>query len=84
MKQKIFTLQEVAKIFRVNPRTIFRLIHGQNTRGIKLPAVKFGHSWRIPEKSLVVFHAKNGNVRASESFGKFTVPKPAPKNKKKK
>ncbi|OGG55130.1 hypothetical protein A3D62_00815 [Candidatus Kaiserbacteria bacterium RIFCSPHIGHO2_02_FULL_49_11] len=62
MEDKYLTLKEVADILRVNQRTIFRLIHGQNTRGIKLPATKIG-TWRINNKDLTDFLLSNTNLR---------------------
>ena len=62
MENRVFTLDEVAKILRVDPRTIFRLIHGQNVEKIKLPATKIGRSWRITEADLKKFFTENANM----------------------
>jgi len=42
MEKKFLTIEEVAKILRVNKRTVYRLA----VKG-KIPAFKFGKSWRI-------------------------------------
>lgn len=85
MKKDIFTLQEVAKIFRVNPRTIFRLIHGQNETGNKLPALKVGRSWRITENDLKMFLLKNANVSSELELKRMmAVVKPEKSSKTKK
>ena len=62
MEDRLLTLKEVAGILRVNERTVFRLIHGQNARGIKLPATKIG-TWRISQKALTDFLLSNTNLR---------------------
>jgi len=62
MENRVFTLDEVAKILRVDPRTIFRLIHGQNVEKKKLPATKIGRSWRITEADLKKFFTENANM----------------------
>lgn len=53
-KEEFLTLKEVAEILRVSERSIFRYIHGG-----RLKATKIGH-WRIREKDLDDFLAKNG------------------------
>jgi excisionase family DNA binding protein len=58
----LLTLQEVAKELRVNPRTVFRLIKGENTTGKKLPAVMVGHSWRIRRVDFDNFLIENLNL----------------------
>lgn len=65
MKHKqltLLTLQEVADELRVNPRTVFRLIRGENTTGKKLPAIMIGHSWRIRREDLDKFLFENLNL----------------------
>ena len=62
------TLKEVADILRVNERTVFRLIHGQNARGVKLPATKIG-TWRISQKALTDFLVSNTNLRVLKRQG---------------
>lgn len=49
MKEKLFTLQEVAKMLRVSERSVFRYIHSG-----KLKATKIGY-WRIMDKDLKSF-----------------------------
>jgi len=47
---KLYTVDEVAKICRVRPRTIYNdLING------KLPGVKIGKAWRITRESLAAY-----------------------------
>jgi excisionase family DNA binding protein len=82
MEKRVFTLDEVAKIFRVNPRTIFRLIHGQNEAGKKLPATKIGRSWRITEDNLKTFLLENANIRSKLEFKQVTEIVREPKKKK--
>lgn len=81
MEKRAFTLDEVAKIFRVNPRTIFRLIHGQNADGKRLPATKIGRSWRITEENLKTFLLENANIRNELEFRKMIEPVKQPKKK---
>ncbi len=68
----LLTLQEVADELRVNPRTVFRLIRGENTTGKKLPAVMVGHSWRIRRDDLNKFLVENLNLNTP---AKKTKPK---------
>lgn len=68
----LLTLQEVADELRVNPRTVFRLIRGENTTGKKLPAVMVGHSWRIRREDLNKFLVENLNLNTP---AKKTKPK---------
>ncbi|KKU04271.1 MAG: hypothetical protein UY39_C0019G0010 [Candidatus Kaiserbacteria bacterium GW2011_GWC2_49_12] len=68
MEDKLLTLKEVADILRVNERTVFRLIHGQNARGVKLPATKIG-TWRISQKALTDFLVSNTNLRVLKRQG---------------
>ena len=68
----LLTLQEVAEELRVNPRTVFRLIRGENTTGKKLPAVMVGHSWRIRREDLNTFLVENLNLNTP---AKKTKPK---------
>lgn len=42
MEKRYLTIEEVAEIMRVNARTVYRLAE----KG-KIPAIKFGKSWRI-------------------------------------
>jgi excisionase family DNA binding protein len=43
----MMTVEEVAKLLRLNPRTVYRLLE----RG-KLPGVKMGRQWRVSEEGL--------------------------------
>lgn len=47
MEDKYLTISEVAKKLRVNKRTVYRLAE----KG-KIPAFKFGKSWRISSVKL--------------------------------
>ncbi len=82
MQKRVFTLEEVARIFRVNPRTIFRLIHGQNAEGKKLPATKIGRAWRITEDNLKTFLLENANIRNELEFSRMIEVVKTPKKKK--
>jgi DNA binding domain, excisionase family len=46
-KNQFMTVVEVANLMRVKPLTVYRLLNNQ-----KLPAVKFGNSWRIHKEEL--------------------------------
>ena len=83
MGKAVYTLEEVAVILRVNPRTIFRLLHGQNVKGIKLPATKVGRSWRISERDLKTFLTENANMREAFNQREFRDYIKTPKQKKK-
>lgn len=50
MENKYLTIEEVAKILRVNKRTVYRL-----AKKGKIPAIKFGKSWRINFNKLEQF-----------------------------
>lgn len=47
MKALYRTVQDVARLLQVHPRTVRRMI-----RGGRIPAVKIGREWRIPEGAL--------------------------------
>ena len=47
MEEKYLTIEEVSKKLRVNKRTVYRLAE----KG-KIPAFKFGKSWRISSYKL--------------------------------
>lgn len=47
MEKKYLTIEEVAKIMRVNKRTVYRLAESG-----KLPAFRFGRAWRIDSVEL--------------------------------
>lgn len=55
------TLQEAARYLKVNPRTVFRMIH----RG-ELPAIKVGRLWRIKRSRLEECLEKRPDVNVSE------------------
>jgi excisionase family DNA binding protein len=59
MISKFLTVQEVAKMFRMNVLTIYEYI-----REGKLPALKIGRSYRILESDLQVF------IKENTSYGK--------------
>ena len=52
--EKYLTLSEVAKYLRVSDSTIYKYLNGKNLpEGIsRLPAIKVGKQWRIPEGKL--------------------------------
>lgn len=80
----VYSLQEVADLFRVSERTIFRLIHGQSTKGVRLPATKIGHSWRIAGVDVMKFLSDNANMRnAIFMRGAFSTPKRTKGSRKK-
>ncbi|MFW5837114.1 MAG: helix-turn-helix domain-containing protein [Desulfovibrionaceae bacterium] len=54
---RLYTIQEVADILRVHPRTIYRLI-----RDADLRAIKVGSQWRIAESALFEFFDKGGQA----------------------
>lgn len=56
MDDKLYSLQEVAKILRVSERSIFRYIHGGRLR-----ATKIGY-WRISLSDLKAFLGANANT----------------------
>lgn len=54
---RLLTINEVAKLFSLNPMTIYR-----KARSGDIPAIKFGKSWRIPEDELATWiKSKTGN-----------------------
>lgn len=46
-KLQIYTIKEVSKILKTSRQQVRRMI-----RGGKLPAIKVGREWRIPEECL--------------------------------
>ena len=48
MKQDFFTVTELAKHFRVNPKTIYRRLWAK-----QIPAYKVGRSWRISKEDII-------------------------------
>lgn len=46
---KFLTVAEVAETMRVSKMTVYRLIHSGD-----LPAIRFGHSFRVPESAVQV------------------------------
>ncbi|WP_434621664.1 helix-turn-helix domain-containing protein [Arthrobacter sp. A5] len=44
---KFLTVSEVADVMRVSKMTVYRLVHSG-----ELPAVRFGHSYRVPESAV--------------------------------
>jgi excisionase family DNA binding protein len=48
MKDDFYTVNELAKEFRVNPKTIYRQLWAK-----VIPAYKVGQQWRIARKDLV-------------------------------
>jgi excisionase family DNA binding protein len=54
MDEKYLTIEEVAKKLRVNKRTVYRLA----VKG-KIPAFKFGKSWRVSSTKLEKLFEEN-------------------------
>jgi excisionase family DNA binding protein len=44
------SISEVAKLFKVNPKTIYRAVWSK-----KIPAYKIGKAWRIADKDIELF-----------------------------
>lgn len=44
---RFLTVAEVAQLMRVSKMTVYRLVHAG-----ELPAVRFGHSYRVPESAV--------------------------------
>ena len=44
---KFLTVAEVAEVMRVSKMTVYRLVHSG-----EMPAVRFGRSYRVPEKAV--------------------------------
>ena len=57
MSEKIYRIEDVAKILNVSVRSVFRYIHDG-----KLRATKIGY-WRITEIDLNAFTAESANIR---------------------
>ncbi len=49
-KEEVLTLDEVARLLRLNRKTVEKLIHTG-----RLHAVKVGRVWRIPRAAVVAF-----------------------------
>lgn len=49
MVEKLFTVEEAAKLFSVKPLTIRQWLREKKLRGVKAPG---GHFWRIPESAI--------------------------------
>jgi excisionase family DNA binding protein len=60
MFPKLLTVQEVAKMFRMNTLTVYEYV-----RTGKLPAVKIGRSYRILEVDLYSFITANKTLRVN-------------------
>lgn len=59
---KLLTIEEVARIFGLNPMTIYR-----KARSGDIPALKLGRCWRIPEDDLQAWiKSRAGGGRLSE------------------
>jgi excisionase family DNA binding protein len=61
---KLFTIEEVAKILRVSGRSVTRYIESG-----KLKASKIG-VWRIKESDLHAFLEKTSNLKENKKYGK--------------
>lgn len=73
----LLTLPQVAKMLNINPRTVFRMIHGENTYGKKLPAIQIAHSWRFRKEDIEKYLNENLNLNMPDK-----KIKPKPKKKK--
>lgn len=66
---KVYTLDEVADILKVTRRTLYTYV-----KEGKLPAVKMGKYWRVPQESLQSFISTGTDVaeanRRKENQGK--------------
>ncbi|MCX6739435.1 MAG: helix-turn-helix domain-containing protein [Candidatus Parcubacteria bacterium] len=74
MSEKIYRIEDVAKILNVSVRSVFRYIHGG-----KLRATKIGY-WRISRSDLLVFLAENENIE--RDMQRDYIRKPKAKKKK--
>ncbi len=50
MANEFLTISEVAKVLRVNPKTVYRAVWSKN-----VPAYKIGKVWRIAKKDIELF-----------------------------
>ena len=57
------TVEELAKMLKVSPRTIQRIIHRK-----QLPAIRIGRQWRFQKEWVDEWLEKNtGNLKAKDS-----------------
>lgn len=69
-QEKVYTVTEVASIFRVTRRTVRRLIHN----GV-LPAMRLGRAYRIPQSAVdryFNFPARTHLIPEDLGFGMWT------------
>lgn len=46
-ESKVYTVEEVAEMMKVNPRTVYRMLEAGTLKGFK-----FGAAWRINQEEL--------------------------------
>ena len=56
-EEKYYTAEEIAKIFRVTPRTIVNMLNSGSLGGFKV-----GPSWRISQTNLDKYLEKNSHT----------------------
>jgi excisionase family DNA binding protein len=47
MDEQMMTVEQLAELLQVSPRTIYRLL-----RGGDLPALRIGHNWRFDRRDI--------------------------------
>lgn len=62
--EKLFTIEEVAKILRVHTRTVTRYIEAGKLRASKIGV------WRIKQSDLDAFLEKTSNLKENKKYGK--------------
>jgi excisionase family DNA binding protein len=62
--EKLFTIEEVAKILRVHMRTVTRYIETSKLRASKIGV------WRIKQSDLNAFLDKTSNLKENKKYGK--------------
>ncbi|HEX3640668.1 MAG TPA: helix-turn-helix domain-containing protein [Ktedonobacteraceae bacterium] len=58
MQEKLYTPEEIGEMFRVSPDTVMRLLREKKMKG-----TKFGGQWRVAEKDLEAYVAKQVNIQ---------------------
>ena len=49
---RFLTVAEVADVMRISKMTVYRLVHSG-----EMPAVRVGHSYRVPQDALEQYHS---------------------------
>jgi excisionase family DNA binding protein len=47
---RVYTVEQVADILQLNPRTVYRMLERKELRGVKA-----GPQWRVPQEALDAF-----------------------------